>query len=259
SLEDIRKGLSRDTPLFFSTTRVNIRWVGGNFKHDFIVLPETCEAGSGADRFYDTLFGCVFGDMVNLDTINRDSARLKNLVERGIVGKEALCPECRVVGEKSLTPPQASLLEEIGGILDDPKVREAIETHLHIPVRAIRPVWITIENGNAYISTGILNEGGAPIDEAYVSNLLKEEGGRINRPVDILLGLSLDHPFVKRLIASKNPHRAYYSLTFIAHQLALSQRLLVPYSPFFHLVKEKLAAGMRSALIEQISGKEAAA
>ncbi|MBN1895674.1 hypothetical protein JW906_14370, partial [bacterium] len=30
SLEDIRKSLSPETPLFFSTTRVNIRWVGGN-------------------------------------------------------------------------------------------------------------------------------------------------------------------------------------------------------------------------------------
>jgi len=68
----------------------------------------------------------------------------------------------------------------------------------------------------------------------------------------ILLGLCRDNPSIQHLIESENPHKAYFALTFLAYQLALCQKMLVPYSPFYHVTAQKLAADMRKALIEEL-------
>jgi len=261
SLQDIKARLTPGLPLFYSTGRKNLRWVGGNFRHDFIVLPEPCLEGNGAARFYEKLFTAVFHDAVDLDTIARDRDKLKELVDQGIVTQEALKPEVKIVGEKQLSPDEQALLEDIGAILQDDRIVKVIEDNLQLPIRTIRPVYFHIKENGAYISSGILTADGVPMDEARCSNFLEDGKRRSRRAAraDVLLGLSLNHPFIRHLVASPDPNRAYFSLTFIANELALSQRLLVPYSPFFHLVKEKLAAGMREALIQEISERKKAA
>ena len=54
---------------------------------------------------------------------------------------------------------------------------------------------------------------------------------------------------------SKDPQRAYYALTFLAHELTLCQKRLAPYSQFYHIVKERLANDMRRALMTQLTQK----
>ncbi len=260
SLRDLKARLSPDLPLFYSPTSRNLRWLGGNFKHDFIVLPDRCEKGGGAPHFYDRLFGKLFPNAVNLDTVGTNHARLKELVDAGIVAPEALSPECKIVGERSLTDRQQALLDEVAAILQDEGVHQAIEENLNLPIRTIRPVFIQIEDGNAYISAGIFDSEGIPLTDRVLTNFASEEKPRLNMEKrDLLLGLSLNHPFIRYLAESDNVYRAYFSLTYVSHELALSQRMLVPYSPFYHLVKEKLAASMRKALIDEITKRHRAA
>ena len=70
---------------------------------------------------------------------------------------------------------------------------------------------------------------------------------------DIRLGLLRSHPFIRHLVGTDDPYRSYYALTFVSAELAHCQRRLVPYSPFFHWVKERLAAAMRSALLDEMA------
>lgn len=260
SLRDLKGRLSPGLPLFYTPTQRNLRWLGGNFKHDFIVLPDRCEKGGGAPEFYDRLFAALFNDVVNLDAINSNHERLKELVEAGVVAAEALSPTCKIVGERHLNEEQGAFLDEVAAVLQDAGVHKAIEENLNLSIRSIRPVFIHIEDGNAYISAGIFDSEGIPLTDRILTNLSSDDRPQaVAESRDLLLGLSLDHPFIQYLSECDNAQRAYYSLTYVSHELALSQRMLVPYSPFYHLVKEKLAASMRRALIDEISKRHRAA
>ncbi len=173
-------------------------------------------------------------------------------MERKIISREALKTESKVVGSHHLTPVETRFLDDIKELLSLERVKQEIEASLQLSIKSLRPVFIKFENNNTYISSGLLDKDGIPIDDQFISNL-KENQRQQAGPVHLLLGLSQDHPFVQNLIHSKNPHRAYFSLTYIAHELALSQKLLVPYSSFFHLVKNKLANNVRRALIGNIA------
>jgi len=255
SLNDFSDMLSDDLPFYFSEQKSNLVWLGGNFKHDFIVLPDLCKAFNGAPEFYNILFSCLFDDIVDLDTIRFNSKKIKELVDRQVVNKSALSPECRFVGEKMLDMDQMELLDEINGILENEEIKMVISEAIDIPVRNIKPLFFEVEEEGAYISTGLFNSGGEPLSDQFVTNFEEQEKKDKEcyyEPIDIVLGLRLDHPFIHYLIASKNSHRAYYAMTYIAHELALCQKLLVPHSPLFHLVKEKTASGMRKALINNL-------
>ncbi|MBN1998278.1 ATP-binding protein [candidate division KSB1 bacterium] len=260
SLKDLFKKISTDTPLYYSVHKQNLQWLGGQFKHDFIVLPEHCHAGGGAPDFYGRLFGSVFIDVVNLDTVSSDPKKLQDLVQRGIVKEEHLSPKIKIVGEKMLNDREMRLLAEIGKLLTFHKVRQEIARNLCIPIRSIKPVFIDVQKTGALVSAGVLSSDGIPLSDNVISNFVAEQkSAQPSTEVDVLLGLALNHPFIKFLVESENPYRAYYSLTFVAHELALSQRLLVPYSQFYHLVKGRIAGGIRRALIESISPDKKAA
>jgi hypothetical protein len=259
SLVELKNELSKELPLFYSEYKHNLRWLGGQFKHDYIVLPETCRIGNGALNFYDKLFATLFTDVVNLDTISHNRAKLKDLVERDIIDEKRLAPEVEIVGEKVLLDHELKLLEEIAELLQKESIRQVIAQNLCLPVRSIRPVFIALDGDSASISSGVLDDQGHPLSDAVISNFATEQKDLPSNDVDILLGLALDHPFVRYLTQSDHSHRAFYSLTYIAHELALSQRLLVPYSQFYHLVKERLAGSMRRALIEILTGDSKAA
>ena len=255
SLFDFTKMLSEDLPLYFSEQKTNLVWLGGNFKHDFIVLPNTCKAFNGAPEFYSKLFRCIFVDIVDLDTIRINSEKIKELVDRMIVNKSALSPECRFVGEKKLDRDQMALLLEISSILENEEIKMVISETIDIPVRNIKPTFFEVKEKGAYISTGLFNQGGEPLSDQFVTNFEEKERKETDyyyEQIDIILGIRLDHPVIQFLIASDSKHRAYYTMTYVAHELAMCQKLLVPYSPLYHLVKEKTASGMRKALIDHL-------
>ncbi len=245
----------RDIPIFFSPERTNLRWLGGAFKHDFIVIPDECSECSGADNFYDKLFGAVFKDVVNLDTIKEDPEKIRELVETGIIRKESLSPECNIIGDAKLKADDQELLNEISGLLSDPVILATIGTNLHLPLNSITPVFFALRENALLISSGLFDKEGKPITDSFITNFSDESDemnalpGAGKKKADLLLGMNLDHPFIRYLAGSRNPQRAYYTLTYLAHELTLCQKMLVPYSPFYHLVKEKLALDMRHALM----------
>jgi hypothetical protein len=256
SITDLKSRLSEGLPLFFSEEKMNLRWLGGAFKHDFIVLPVECMAFHRTPGLYEDMFNTIFSDTVNLDTIQNNNRKIMELVERKIVDKSALTPNCSFVGEKKLSKGQMKLLLEINSILENKEVIDAISENIKIPIANIRATFFDVKEEGAYISTGLFTEHGTPLSEDFVSNFESKENmdkstGFIDKR-DVLLGLRLDHPFIQYLVDSDNEHKAYFTLTYIAHELALCQKLLVPYSPFYHFVKEKTAAGMRKALINQM-------
>ena len=256
SIIDLKERLSEGLPLFFSEEKMNLRWLGGAFKHDFIVLPQVCRAFHRTPGLYEDIFNTIFSDTVNLDTIQNNNRKIVELVERKIVDKSALTPSCSFVGEKKLSKEQMQLLLDINSILESKEVKNVISENIKIPIENIRATFFDVKEEGAYISTGLFTEHGSPLSEDYVSNFESKENtgesvGDIDKR-DVLLGLRLDHPFIQYLVDNGNEHKAYFALTYIAHELALCQKLLVPYSPFYHFVKEKTAAGMRRALINQM-------
>jgi len=258
SLKDLKNMKRFDLPFYYSPERTNLRWIGGTFKHDYIVIPEPCRMNGGAAYFYDSLFSIVFKDIVNLDTIQGNQDKITELVERGIVTKEALSPKTRIIGIKYLDRQEKSLLKEIDMLLADPAIINVIEVNLHIKVKSIESTFFDMEEEGCRVSSGLFDQSGKPLDEKFISNFLKPANENENprrklvHPSKILLGLSLKHPFIQYLLSVNDSQRNYYGLTYLAHELALCQKMLVPYSPFYHLVKQKLAQDMRKALIKNL-------
>ena len=256
SLIDIQALRSPDLPVYISPLQINLRWLGGAFKHDFIVLPPVCKMGGGAKDFHDTLFGELFGDVVNLDTIRTETEKITGLVKRGIVDKAALSPVINILRHRKLTPKESEILGQIDRLLNDREVMNAITEHLHLHVKRIRSTFFDVEDDSTTIVTGLFDEEGKALMEQAQSNLefkgdpIKETPPPANDL--ILLGLSRKHHLIQHLIESRDLFRAYYALTFLAHELSLCQSLLVPNSPFYHFTKERLAAGMRRALMGQL-------
>ncbi len=258
SLLALKEMKQADLPFYFSPERTNLRWLGGSFKHDYIVIPETCRINRGAAHFFESLFSTIFKDIVNLDTIQGNRNRILELAEREIISKEALSPRTRIIGIRNLNLREKNLLNEINMLLGDPVVMKVIENNLHMNLNSIESVFFAMEESGCRISSGLFDERGKPLNEKFISNFLKqteenESHERMNsRKAKVLLGLNLKHPFIQYLLSMNDAHRNYYGLTYLAHELALCQKMLVPYSPFYHLVKQKLAQDMRKALIRNL-------
>lgn len=253
------KSMKRDyLPFFFSPERTNLRWLGGSFKHDYVVVTDSCRLNGGAPGFYDSLFFTVFKDIVNLDTIPGNHKRIMELVDREIINKEALSPKTKIIGIRNLNPEEQNLLKEIDALLGDQGIMNVIETNLHMKVKSIESAFFDMEETGCRISSGLFDENGKPLNEKFISNFLKPAGENENQEMNysskarVLLGLNLKHPFIQYLLSIRDSQRNYYGLTYLAHELALCQKMLVPYSPFYHLVKQKLAQDMRKALIKNL-------
>lgn len=247
--------LTKGYPMFYSPNKLNVRWLGGAFKHDYVLLPERCQMENGANNFYKSIFSQVFDEIVDLDTIQGNNRLIQKLVEKGIVPKKALSPKIAFVGERRIKPEENNLLEEINLILKNENVIKAIEQNLYLKINSVQAMFFEIKKEGAYISTGIFDSDRKPITDDFISNLEKrEESNEVSlyKKHDVLLGLRKDHPLIHQLTQSENPQKAYFALTYIAHELAFCQRLLVPHSSFFHFAKEKLAADLRKALIEHL-------
>jgi hypothetical protein len=258
SLKMLKEMKRADLPFYFSAERTNLRWLGGAFKHDYIVTPDPCRINGGASHFFENLFSGVFKDIVNLDTIRGNQKKIMELVERDIITKESLSPITEIIGPRDLNLKEKSLLKEMDILLGDPAIIEVIETNLHMKVSRIESVFFDMEENGCRVSSGLFNEQGNPLNERFISNFLTPAGEKGNmehnnpRKSKVLLGLHIRHPFIQYLLSVKDPQRNYYALTYLAHELALCQKMLVPYSPFYHLVKQKLAQEMRKALIKNL-------
>jgi hypothetical protein len=256
SLARMRKMLRPGLPLYYSPERTNLRWLGGTYKHDFVVIPEECRILSGAPRLFDSVFEAVYQDIVNLDFIMGNSKKIQDLVARGLVKKSALSPVCKILGSREISDKQSKLLEDLHQILQNEEIAKMIGKNLQISINSIKPIFFSFRDEGAYLSTGLFDMKGKPINEEFLSNIIcpahDKNVRKITHKVDILLGLNLEHPFIYYLIECKNPQRGYYALTYLSHELALCQKMLVPYSPFYHLVKENLAQDMRKVLMKNL-------
>jgi len=254
SLHDLKNMLSANTPLFYSPNKKNIDYLAGNYKHDYILLCERVTAEGGANEFWKKLLGDIFKDIVNLDTIQEDNALIKKLVDRGIIDKDVLSPLVSFIGEKKLRNTEFEFLSELGLLLNNKEVLKAIEKNLFIEVDSIRPVFFEVEKEGAYISSGFFNEDEQAISDEFISNFVrnKKDKTQILKSNELLLGLRKDHILIEQLIKSKDEQRAYYALTIVASEITASQKLIVPYSNFFHLKKEALAKEIRNALINTL-------
>ncbi len=255
SLLEIYDKKNSDLPLFYSSRQFNEDWLGGQFKHDFIVLPEECYAYNGAPNFYQTLFSRCFGESIDLDTVQQDPQVIKKLVEGNIIQRSQLAITCTFVGMTNLDEVQSNLLLQINTLLETAAIRETISENLRLPIRSIHAMFFTLRNDEMYLATGLFHEDGFPVSEDFITNFELEETEEDTpngMPRDLILGLSIDHPLMKYIVASNNKFKAHYALTYIAGELTRCQKMLVPYSPFYHLTKEGLAADVRRVLIDQL-------
>ncbi len=257
SLYDLYTMRSEGLPLFFSPGRNNLRWLGGAFKHDFIVLPPSLtnlDDYRDTPDFYQTLFQRIFADIVNLDEIEYDYEKMADLVKRDIIDKSSLSPDCKFTGVRELTKEEKKCLKKINRVLKNEELRQIIAKNLHLRVTAIEAAFFEVQKEGAVIATGLFNSEGNPLDKDFHTNFFLNEDGdeRIGAPKAVFLGLQRDHEFISSLMKSNDKYMAHYMLMFLAHELAMCQKLLVPYSPYFHIVKERLAKDMRLALMNEL-------
>ena len=262
SLQEIFEMKSDGLPLFYSPAQSNLHWLGGNFKHDFIVLPPRCRLGGGAPDLFDVIFSVLFRDSVNLDKIDQDRQRLDELIRAGIVDRESLHPEIEFQGERELTEVEKRFLEELNAFFAMPAILKVIAGNLYLPVKQVKTVFFEIRGQEAFIATGLFDgEGKALVESANCNLDIRSADGeqedKKNR--DIVLGLHRDHALIKSIINNNNPYRLYFALPILAHELALCQKQLVPYSTGYHLVKERLAEEMRQALMAHLLTERKAA
>lgn len=258
SLIHLKRLLNKKRPLYYSVEKSNIRWLGGNFKNDFILIPENPGLlETEVPHFYDCIFETIFKDVVNLDTIRSNTPKIKELVDRGLIDKESLSPKCQIIGLKELSVKQKETIEKLSKLLNDPNIQNVISYNLQLPISSIKPSFFTLKKEGVFLSTGIFNSNGKPISTEFKSNFLQNKetpanGFIIRKKQDIILGLNMNHPFVSFLVESNDQQKEYFTLTYLAHELAMCQTMLVPHSPFFHLVKEKLTSDMRKVLSDSM-------
>ena len=256
SLLDLHSKLTDGLPLYFSPDRRNMRWVRGAYKHDFIVLPKNCSANNGAPHFYDDLFSSVYKDIVNLDTIQEDQEKIKDLVERGIVSKESLTPKTRILGTRNISGDEKVFLQKMNRIIKDPAVAYAIRKNIHISYDEAECVYFDSDGKDAYIATGLFTSDGKALDKMVLANLNRgqpnQEGAGSNKLNSLFIGLLRRHQIIDFLINCDDIHKEYYAITYLSHELALCQKHLVPYSDFYHVVKDRLAEDVRKAVMGEL-------
>ena len=170
----------RSSFLFLSGT-TNLRWLGGSFKHDYIVIPEMCRINGGATHFFESLFSAIFKDIVNLDTIRGNHKKIMELVEREIISKESLSPKTKIIGIKNLNLQEKNLLKEIDMLLGDPAIMNVIENNLHMKVKCIESAFFDMEETGCRISSGLFDQNGKPLNEKFISNFLQSDSENENQ------------------------------------------------------------------------------
>ncbi len=257
SLCDLARMKSSELPLFHAPNQSNLRWLGGDFQHDFIVLPPRCVTGGGAPNLYQDLFDKAFGDAVDLDRVDGDQDTISSLVKRGIVSPESLKPDAKAVKTMELEARERELQDEINVLLRDEAVLEAVRRNLFLSVGRIEATFYKIENDKLDVASGLFDSEGDVLADntGGLERAGADDAFDDDEPRQIFIGMRRGHPFVEHLKDSRNPHRAYFALTFLAHELAGSQKALVPHTPYTHFVKNTLCHDMRRSLLASITAE----
>ncbi len=253
SLEYLWQHRSAGKPLFYAILGNNVKWLGGAFDHDFVVLPPECRYFPKNSEFYDRLFGRIFEDSVNLDAVRERPDLIEKLVSRGIVPRDLLSPQCEMVSARDTTPEERRFLNEIDALLADPGIRWIIQENLHLQIRSIKTVLFDIHEKGIVVATGLFSEDGTLLD-----NLVPQRDRAPAPPVgtrDLKMGLMRSHSVIRHLINADDPFRAYFALTYLAHELVGCQRMLVPGSSFSNWIQGELARQMRKAVVDHLLPK----
>ena len=241
SLADIYRMRTPNLPVFYSPGERNVRWLGGNFTHDFVVLPPDSRLGGGAPDLHSQIFENVFDDAVDLDTVRDDKRAIARMVERGIVSRDLLKPAVITLKDIAITPEERVFLKEVNNLLTHPAVSAAVIKNLFVKAHWIRAIYFRVASGEMQVAIGLLDRNGKVADPQTH-----------HRRRSLRIGVDRDHPVIRHLVASSNPHRAYFALTYIGHELPKAQQQLIPYSPGFHFAKRMLSADIRRGLIESL-------
>jgi hypothetical protein len=255
SLLDMHRNLNRNIPLFYAKDPANTRWLAGNFTHDFIVITEDCVECNGAKSFYKKLFGSIFEDVVNLDTIRENPEKISDLIQRGIIDKSALAPECEFIRELELNLQERSFLKELETLLNNAEIRKVISLHFKLDIKKIVPIFFKMKDDGCFISAGIFEKSGRPVSDDFMEQSNSNMWPFFNRN-NFFLGICLDNPVIRYLILTQDHHRVYFILSFIAHELLSCQKQLVPDCSFTNYRKERLSADLRKALINDLLSRD---
>jgi hypothetical protein len=247
SLKDIREKKSPHLPVYFSPSHFSTRWLGGGYKHDFVVLPPKCTYKSGAPDFYDKIFSTLFKDVINLDTIQDDGIKIQDLLDRGVVLKELLEPNCTIAGERELTENERLIMEELTSLITMDSITEVINKNLQTKIRLIRIIFFEFNQQGAIVATGLFDKHGK-----FITAPFNEDANEAEEDRTILLGLNRKSNLIQNLISYRGEDRAFFMLPILANELVSSQKWLAPHTKKFHLKRDKLAAEMRAALLDEI-------
>ncbi len=268
SLSEIYHMKSENLPLFYSEKKENLRWLGGEFKHDFIVLPEECLEHNNFDEFYKRIFKNAFDDVVNLDTIANNHSKIAELVERDIIEQSALTPKFQIIEYLRLSDKQKIFAREIEELVSEEAIRYIFSDTIRMPIDNIKTAFFAMDDEKCHVPTGLFTNNGMPIDHKIISNYFEfkkpvnvtneHKPKHFNKnKTEIMLGISIENPLIQLLINSIDKNRMYYALTYITNELAICQKKLVPNSDFSSWEKKILSSKMRKVFIEDILRKNA--
>ena len=244
SLKDIFEERTSSKPVYFSPSGNFVNWLGGAFDHDFVVVPLSENCTFYVDGFYSFLFADVFGDTVNLDTIQNDRNKLASLVKRGLVDAALLSPVCKHISRRKLSENEKLFLKEVNDLISEPSIINSISQSLCMNIDSIQAGFFEISNQTLTIATGLFEENGKVFD-----NIRSNDQQQIRKSGVLKLGLMRTHPVVKHLINNNDPDRVYYAMVFLAHELVRCQQRLAPYSAYKRWVMSALMKNMRRAMI----------
>jgi hypothetical protein len=148
-------------------------------------------------------------------------------------------------------------------IITHPAVERAIKRNIHLSFETIECVYFDSDGEEAYIATGLFDADGKALDEMVLYNMKPNDNddsrGGVQKIDTLYIGILRRHQIIDYLIKSADPHKEYYTLTYLSHELALCQKHLVPYSSFYHVVKDRLAGDMRKAFMDELLVRQEAA
>ena len=244
SLLDIARRRSSDLPVFHVPSAEHEGWLGGAFRHDFIVAPLLRAHEVHAPSAYDAIFRAAFGsDVINLDTIRDNTNTIGNLVDRGIVDPALLTPRTFRVAEQELDAEERALLGEINALLEHSSVADVLRRGIGQGYLGVRASFFESDCAGLAAATGLFDDDGQP------NKPVADTARKLGR---IHLGLRRSHSIVHAFVRSSDPMRAFFAVSFLAQRLVESQKALVPHNRLAHTVPDQLGTDLRQAMLRSL-------
>jgi hypothetical protein len=244
SLLDIARRRTSDLPVFHVPSANHEGWLGGAFRHDFIVAPVLHANDVEAPAAYDTIFKAAFGpDVINLDTISGNTNAIGNLVDRGVVDPALLTPHTFRVAEQELDAEERALLGEINALLEHASVADVLRRGIGRGYLGVRASYFDSDCAGLAAATGLFDDDGQP------NKPVADTARKLGR---VHLGLRRHHPIVHAFARSIDPMRAFFAVSFLAQRLVESQKALIPHIRLAHTVPDRLGTDLRQAMLRSL-------